>query len=243
MRKSVFSLFALTLMVASLSGCGIIDYFYLPPSEDTAQELFENGNDAMAEKDYMSAVEYYTKLRDEYPSSPYTLEAEISLGDAYFLDEEYILAAEAYKDFEDMHPRHEAIPYVLNQIALSDMKSYRSIDRPATALVEAVSYLERVQESYPDTEYATRAAELIHACRIQIAQHELYIADFYDRTGRYGAAWRRYAYVAENYSDLEEEYAYAEQQGKLVYIKYLEDQSLEERRKQEGSWKDYFDWL
>ena len=165
------------------------------------------------------------------------------MGDAYFLDEEYILAAEAYKDFEEMHPRHEAIPYVLNQIALSDMKSYRSIDRPTTALVEAVGYLERVQESYPDTEYATRATELIHACRIQIAQHELYIADFYDRTGRYGAAWRRYAHVAENYSDLEEEYAYAQQKGKTVYVKYLESLSLEERRQQEGSWKDYFDWL
>ena len=243
MRKSVLSVFALLFMATLLSGCGVIDYFYLPPSEDTAQELFENGNDAMAEKDYMSAVDYYTKLRDQYPSSPYTLEAEISLGDAYFLDEEYILAAEAYKDFEDMHPRHEAIPYVLNQIALSDMKSYRSIDRPTTALIEAVGYLERVQESYPDTEYAARAAELIHACRQQIAQHELYIADFYDRAEKYGASWRRYAYVAENYPDLEEEYAYAQQRGKIVYVKYLESLSIEERRKQEGSWKDYFDWL
>lgn len=243
MRKSVLRFLVLTMLVASLSGCGIIDYFYLPPSEDTAQELFENGNDAMAEKDYMSAVEYYTKLRDQYPSSPYTLEAEISLGDAYFLDEEYILAAEAYKDFEEMHPRHQAIPYVLNQIALSDMKSYRSIDRPITALVEAVGYLQRVQESYPDTEYATRAAELIHACRNQMAQHELYIADFYERAGRYGAAWRRYVHVVENYADQEEEHAYAQQKAKTVYVDYLESMSTEERRQQEGSWKDYFDWL
>ena len=231
------------MVVGSLSGCGIIDYFYLPPSEDTAQELFENGNDAMAEKDYVSAVDYYTKLKDQYPSSPYTLEAEISLGDAYFLDEEYVMAAEAYKDFEDMHPRHEAIPYVLNQIALSDMKSYRSIDRPTTALVEAVGYLERVQESYPNTEYASRAAELIIACRQQMAQHELYIADFYERAGKYGASWRRYNYVIENFSDLETEHAYAEQQSKSVYIKYLESLSKENRREQEGSWKDWFNWL
>ena len=59
MHKSVLRLFILTMLVGSLSGCGIIDYFYLPPSEDTAQELFENGNDAMAEKDYVSAVEYF----------------------------------------------------------------------------------------------------------------------------------------------------------------------------------------
>ena len=67
------------MLVGSLSGCGIIDYFYLPPSEDTAQELFENGNDAMAEKDYVSAVDYYTKLKDQYPSSPYTLSDNVSV--------------------------------------------------------------------------------------------------------------------------------------------------------------------
>ena len=243
MHKSVLRFLIFTLMVGSLSGCGIIDYFYLPPSEDTAQELFENGNDAMAEKDYVSAVDYYTKLKDQYPSSPYTLEAEISLGDAYFLDEEYIMAVEAYKDFEDMHPRHQAIPYVLNQIALADMKSYRSIDRPTTALVEAVGYLERVKESYPNTEYANRAAELIHACRQQMAQHELYIAGFYDRAGKYGASWRRYQYVVDNFADLEEEKAYAEQQSQLEYVKYMEDLSKQSRREQEGSWKDWFNWL
>lgn len=243
MHKSVLRFFIFILMIGSLSGCGIIDYFYLPPSEDTAQELFENGNDAMAEKDYVSAADYYTKLKDQYPSSPYTIEAEISLGDAYFLDEEYAMAVDAYKDFEDMHPRHQAIPYVLNQIALSDMKSYRSVDRPTTALVEAVGYLERVKESYPDTEYAKRATELIHACRQQIAQHELYIADFYDRAGKYGASWRRYQYVVDNFSDLEEEYAYAQQQSQLEYVKYMEDLSKQSRREQEGSWKDWFNWL
>ncbi len=243
MRKTFFRFCFLTLLIGSLSGCGVIDYFYLPPSEDTAQELFENGNDAMAEKDYVNAVEYYTKLKDLYPSSPYTLEAEISLGDAYFLDEEYLMAVEAYKDFEDMHPRHEAIPYVLNQIALSYMRAYRSIDRPTTGLTEAVGYLERVQDSYPDTEYAVRAGELIHLCRVQIAQHELYLAEFYERSGKYGAAWRRYMYVTENFSDLEAESEYARDKSKSVYIKHMESMSEEDRRRLEGSWRDYFDWL
>lgn len=38
-----------------LSGCGIIDYFFLPPPEDTAQELYEGANDAMQEKNYSQA--------------------------------------------------------------------------------------------------------------------------------------------------------------------------------------------
>ena len=94
-----------------LSGCGIIDYFFLPPPEDTAQELYEGANDAMQEKNYSQAAQYYTKLKDNFPFSPYTVEAELSLGDAFFLDGKYPEAAEAYKEFESLHPRHEAIPY------------------------------------------------------------------------------------------------------------------------------------
>ena len=98
-----------------LSGCGIIDYFFLPPPEDTAQELYDGANDAMQEKNYSQAAQYYTKLKDNFPFSPYTVEAELSLGDAFFLDGKYPEAAEAYKEFESLHPRHEAIPYVLYQ--------------------------------------------------------------------------------------------------------------------------------
>ena len=110
MHKKLLRCFVLAVSLFAVSGCGIIDMIYLPPAEDTAQEIFEAANDAMSEKNYVRAVELYNKLRDTYPFSPYTIDAELSLGDAYFLDEEYELAAETYKDFESLHPRHEAIP-------------------------------------------------------------------------------------------------------------------------------------
>lgn len=96
-----------------LSGCGIIDYFYLPPPEETAQELFETGNDYFQEQNYAKAAIYYSKLKDNFPFSPYAIEAELSLADCYYRDEEWGPAVEAYKESESMHPRHEAMPYVL----------------------------------------------------------------------------------------------------------------------------------
>ena len=58
-------LLAVTLVTAS--GCGIIDMIYLPPAEDTAQEIFEAANDAMADHNYVRAVQLYNKLKDAYP--------------------------------------------------------------------------------------------------------------------------------------------------------------------------------
>lgn len=243
MRRTVIRFLALLPVLFVLNGCGFIDYFYLPPPEDTAQELFEAGNDAMREKNYASAIEYFNTLKDKYPFSPYTIEAELSLGDAYFLDEEYTLSADTYKEFETLHPRHEAIPYVLFQIGNANLNSFISIDRPQTNIAEAYEYFQRLQEAYPSSEYAVKAQEYLHTCRKHMAEHEIYVADFYWRTERYMAAYKRYSTVVEQYSDVEEYQEYAREKAKVSYLKSQQQEAKERRERREGSWKDYFEWL
>lgn len=230
-------------LVFMLSGCGIIDYFYLPPAEDTAQELYENGNDAMREKHYLEAIKSYTKLKDNYPFSPYTIEAELSLADAYFLDGEYSSAAEAYKEFETLHPRNPAIPYVLYQVGMSRLNGFVSIDRPANQIQEGLEYFERLRETYPGTEYAEKAAENIKECRRILAERELFIADVYWRTEKYGAAWQRYTFVKNNFKDVTKAQEYAAEKAAASYMRYREQQSQQIRESREGSWKQWFSWL
>ncbi len=236
-------LFVVLVSVVWLSGCGVIDYFYLPPPEDTAQELFETANDFMSQKDYVAAIERYNKLRDTYPFSPYTTDAELSLADAYFLDEEYTEAVEAYKDFESLHPRHEAVPYVLYQIGVARIKGFISIDRPTNELQEGFEYLSRLEQGYPGTEYATKATEHKKEIRGLMAEHELYIADVFYNMGKYGPAWQRYNYIVENFGDVEKASEHAKQKSLSAYMQYTEQQSEEKRQIREGTWKDWFDWL
>lgn len=226
-----------------LAGCGIIDMFYLPPAEDTAQELYEAGNDAMSEKNYVRAVEYYNKLRDTYPFSPYTIEAELSLADAYYLDEEYVLAAETYKDFESLHPRHKAIPYVVYQTGMSLLKQFRSIDRATTILEDAYNNFKRVCEMYPDTPYVLSAQENMLKCRKLMAEHELYIADVFWHMKKYGVARNRYDYIVNNFQDVPEVCDHAKEKGLAAYHLHLEDEAKGIREKREGSWKNWFKWL
>lgn len=242
MLKIIRSLF-LVLAISATSGCGIIDMVYLPPSEDTAQEIYEAANDAMSEKNYVRAVELYNKLRDVYPFSPYTMDAELSLGDAYFLDEEYDLATESYKDFEALHPRNEAIPYVLYQTGMSLLKQFRSIDRATTELQEAYDYFNRLQQAYPGTPYAKSAEENMLVCRKLMAEHELYIADMFWHMDKYGPAWRRYVFVAENFADIPEVAEHAREKSIAAYHRYRMEQANEIREQRQGSWKNWFKWL
>ncbi len=241
-KKSLQALCAL-MAVVGLSGCGLIDHFFLPPPEDTAQELFETANDFMAEKDYVAAAERYNKLRDSYPFSPYTVQAELSLADAFFLDEEYQEAVEAYKDFESLHPRHEQMPYVLYQIGAARLKGFVSIDRPTTDLKEGFEYFQRLVQTYPGTSYAEKAPQHMKAIRKLMADHELYIGDVFYNMGKYGPAWRRYTYVVDNFKDVPEVAEHAYKKGLAAYHNYNDDKAQTKLEEREGSWKDWFDWL
>jgi len=231
-------------MLLFLQGCGILDYYFLPPAEDTAQELYEGGREAMSAKDYYQAIEMFTKLKDRYPFSPYTPMGTIALGDAYFLEDNYAEAADTYKEFESMHPRHEEIPYVLYQIGVSNYKRSESIDMPQSNLQEALQYFYLLEQTFPDTDYGKEAADYIVKCRKRLAEHELFVADFYWNTDQYGAAWKRYVYVVDNYNDLPEILDYAKLRAQLSYLEYRKTLANEEREKVEGDWNAWLmHWL
>ena len=243
MMRSIILFVRIAPLLFILSGCGLIDYFYLPVPEDTAQELWEAGSEAMREKDYYEAAEYFSKLIDRYPFSPYTVKAELGMGDAYFLNEDYVEAVDAYMEFESLHPRHAEIPYVLYQIGVAGFNSFTTIDRPQHTVAEGLQYLYRLKEVYPESEYAKSADEYIVKCRDILAKRELFVADFYWRTEQYGGAWKRYQFVVENFPDLPEIHEYALRQSELAYLRYQEDKSQKIRDKEEGTWTDYFEWL
>jgi outer membrane protein assembly factor BamD len=69
------------------------------------------------------------------------------------------------------------------------------------------------------------------------------VADFYWRSERYESAWMRYAYVVENFPDLPDVVQYARSRAKQSYVKYQQTRSTAVREKEQGSWKQWFDWL
>lgn len=242
-RSPIFALLPCLLLTLFLSGCGIIDYYFLTPPEDTAQELAQAGFEAMEAREYRQAVTYFTRLRDRYPFSPFTSAAELALGDAYFLSGQYQAAAQTYLEFESLHPGHEAIPYVLHQIGMSYLRQFRSIDRPIDNLHQALQYFRRLQQTYPQSPQAQEAEQAILETRTRIAEHELFVADFYWRRNQYGPAWRRYQSVVRDFGDIPEIGEYAERQANFAYYHFQRQQAQEDREEREGTWKRLLDWL
>lgn len=218
-RKLITILLCITFIF--LSGCGVIDYYFLKPHPETPLELLEAGRDALTNKDYDKAIEYFEKIKDKYPFSPYTVDAELLLADSYFFSKKYYEAETAYKEFESLHPGHKKIDYVIFQIGKSNFYQEAGIDLPQDPIEEAISYFTMLIQAYPDSKFVQDAKDYIKKCRHLLAQHEVYVGNFYFRTKRYKGAWKRFQYIQQNYKDFPDIVNYAKYMAKVSYIKYL----------------------
>ncbi len=168
----------------------------------SAEELVLRGMEAFDGGNYRKAAEHFQKLKDIYPFSRYAILAELKLGDAHYRLEQYEDALFAYEEFEKLHPRNEAVPYVIYQIGRCHFDRISTPDRDPTPARKALEAFERLQRQYPGDPWARRAADHIIACQKTLAAHEFGIGRFYFKAGRYRAALERFRAVVSRYPDV-----------------------------------------
>ncbi|OGR15362.1 MAG: outer membrane protein assembly factor BamD [Desulfobacula sp. GWF2_41_7] len=168
------------------------------------EELVSEGSSAFLDQDYPTAIKAYTNLKDWYPFSKYAILAELKIADSHFYLKEYDEAILAYEEFEKLHPKNEAIPYVIYQTGLSWFNQLGTVDRDHTPALNSLNQFNRLTDQFPRSEYAQKANEHIGKCLANIAGHELYVANFYMRTKKHAAALKRYEDIVEKYPDSKE---------------------------------------
>jgi tetratricopeptide (TPR) repeat protein len=115
------------------------------------QRILEGGRllGIIPRTDYAEAISTFQAIIDNYPYSEYAVKAELAIADAYFDDGKYEEALSYYRDFTDLHPQHEQVPYAIYRSALSYERRVRSANRDQTATREAINYLDRLLATYP----------------------------------------------------------------------------------------------
>ena len=168
----------------------------------SAQQLAWDGMDAYEDGKYKDAIENFQKLKDWYPFSKYAILAELKIADSNYHLEQYEEAIFAYEEFEKLHPRNEAIPYVVYQIGRCYFDQIDTIDRDQTPARKALDTFLRLQKQFPNDQYARSGAEHINKCMKSMAGNEFYIGVFYYKSKHYKAALKRFMAVLSNYPDV-----------------------------------------
>ena len=171
-------------------------------SVGSAQQLAWDGMDAYEDGDYREAIEHFQQLKDWYPFSKYAILAELKIADSHYHLEEYEEAIYAYEEFEKLHPRNDAIPYVIYQIGRCYFDQIDTIDRDQTPARKAFETFQRLDKQFPNNKYARSGAEHITTCVRSIAGNEYYIGVFYYKSKQYNAPLHRFMAVLSEYPDV-----------------------------------------
>ena len=201
--QSIARLLLPVVLLTFIFGCSTVKGWFgdKKKSDKPPDVLAQEGIKDLKKKNYDDAIETFEKMRDRYPYSDQALLAQIKLADAYFYKKKYDEAIQAYKDFEKLHPTNKAVPYCIYREGLCYYQQRSTIDRDQTYTTKALEEFRRLKQKFPQSEYVPRAEKHIAKCRLDLGEHDFYIAEFYYRTKRYQAALDRYQSMAQDYPE------------------------------------------
>jgi outer membrane protein assembly factor BamD len=192
-----------------LSSCAsdTVSFEDVPPADelyDEGVEILEGWRILWVYRmvNYTKAIETFQAIIDNYPYSEYAVKAELQIADAYFADGRWEEALSYYRDFGDLHPQHEKVPYTILRSAQCHYAQISSINRDQTSAREALHFLEILLRNYPYAEETTEGEAMMHELRTRLAKNVLMTGDFYLTREEYQSAAERYRTVLNGYPGL-----------------------------------------
>jgi len=178
------------IVFSSLTACGG-KKLGLDPKNHSDSELYEVGLKYLKDEDYEKAREAFKVVFENFPKSDYRILAKLGYADSYFQQESeanYLLAIQEYQDFISLFPFSPKACYAQLQIGMCYYGMVEKPDRDQTNTRRALDEFRKVVDTYPDCEQYQQAYDHLLKCYSRLAEHEFLIAQFYQKTGRHGAA-------------------------------------------------------
>ncbi len=199
-KKLSRAIFLPVIILFLISGCSLFnnnpDMLAEPP-----ETLAKKGMAKFSSGRYEEAFEIFQTLRDRHPYSRYALLAELKLADAQYMRNNYLEALEAYQAFERLHPKNEAIPYVIYQIGMTYFRQMRSLDRDQEMTVKAIQTFTRLRKAFPRDTYSAKAEVPLVEAQTRLTGHEFYVGEFYYKKKEYRAALNRFTNLLKSFPD------------------------------------------
>jgi outer membrane protein assembly factor BamD len=183
--------------VALLAGCHREPKTALPApgSSDADKFLFDRGNESLAKKRWVAAREYFKKLVDTYPQSPYRQDAKLGIGDSYIGEntiESNILAANEFKEFLQYFPLNPRADYAQYKAGLAHFRQMLSAERDQTNTQDAITEFDVFLRNYPNSPYRGEVEKLRQQAKDRLSEASFKVGLLYYRIHNYAGAIARF---------------------------------------------------
>jgi outer membrane protein assembly factor BamD len=201
MIRQVFRLSALVSALITAAACGNKDV--VPQNVANPDRfLFERGDAALKERNWIEAREFYRQVFDNYPQSPFRPDAKLGIADTYLGEksaESLVLADSEYREFLTYYPRHARADYAQYKLAMTYFQQMRGPDRDQTATREALTEFQVFFDRFPESTLMPEVKKNWRIARDRLSDSELEVGETYVRMGVLrGAATRLQGLLKED---------------------------------------------
>lgn len=174
---------------------------------DEAHQAYERAMVHFRAEEWPDAQELFEAVKRDYSSSRWGWMADLRLADVAFHQERYGDAMTAYRSWIRYHPTQTEVAHARFMIAKCYVAQMPddwllvppSYERDLSSARDAFSALSRFIEQNPESEDLAEARRLQRQVQLILANHELYVAEFYASRDHWTAAIHRLLGVVANF--------------------------------------------
>jgi len=157
------------------------------------EEDFKKGEEEQKSKNWLEAQKLFETIKTKYPFSRYAALSELHLADLKYEQDRLVEAADAYQQFVKLHPTHEQVDYAAYRVGLCRWKNSPSefllfppsFEKDQSEVKAAVKAYEEFLKTYPTSKHVPDARKELAEAKDRLAEHEWYVARFYERRGHW----------------------------------------------------------
>jgi outer membrane assembly lipoprotein YfiO len=145
------------------------------------------------------AVEMLYRIQERSPGSPLAERALWRTADYYYRTSQFELASDVYSAYIRSYPRSALIPRAMLRRAFSSLAQFRGTPFDATPLIDARTQFQDIIARYPSLAAEENLNGYIDQIDQTMAEKMFNVAQFYDWTGKPGAAVYTYRSLIDTY--------------------------------------------
>ncbi len=177
-RGVLRSILGLVLVVSALTTAACAGGAVRPPTGTPEPDkfLFERGTEALNNRRWLVAREYFRELIDTYPQTQFRADAKLGIGDTYLGErsaESYVLALNEFREFLNFYPTHTRGDYAQYKMGMTHFYQMHSADRDQTETREAIQELTVFVEKYPRSALLEEGSQKLREARDRLSQYRI----------------------------------------------------------------------
>jgi outer membrane protein assembly factor BamD len=163
--------------------------------------LFDKGTDALNNKKWLTAREFFKQVTETYTASPYRPDAKLGIGDTYLGEgssEALVLAINEFSEFLSFYPTNRRADYAQYKLGMAHFRQMRLAQRDQTETRAALKEFDAFVARYPGSALMSEAKARQRETRDRLSDADYQVGFFYYRQKWYPGAIDRFKSVLKD---------------------------------------------